>query len=162
MARPIVLNPSVHLTPADIAIDDRDNPSLIQVHLKVSKTDQLRKGISVFVGSTGNDICPVAAVTAYLAIRGASAGPFFRFSRSEPTKERFIQVREALTSNPASYAGHSFRIGAATTAAEVGVEDSTIRALGRWKSDAFQSYVKLPRDKLAAMSKVLGSSPIQE
>ena len=38
-------DPSTHLTPSDIAIDDRDNPTLVQVYLNVSKTDQGRKGI---------------------------------------------------------------------------------------------------------------------
>ena len=156
-------NPAIHLTPADVAIDKRENPSLIQVQLKASKTDQLRRGVSIFIGKTGDNICPVAAISAYLAVRGADGGPFFRFPTGEPlTKENFTKhVRAALTScgfNPALYAGHSFRIGAATTAAERGIEDSTIKALGRWKSDAFQAYIKIPREKLAAMSKVLSAS----
>ena len=55
----------------------------------------------------------------------------------------------------AQYSGHSFRIGAATTAASVGIEDSLIKTLGRWESNAYQIYVKVPRDNLAAVSKRL-------
>ena len=40
------------------------------------------------------------------------------------------------------YAGHSFRIGAATTA---DVNDALIKTLGRWKSDAYTLYVRVPR-----------------
>ena len=39
--------------------------------------------------------------------------------------------------------GHSFHIGAATTAAERRLEDSTIKALGRWHSSAYLAYVRL-------------------
>ena len=53
------------------------------------------------------------------------------------------------------YSGHSFRIGAATTAASVGVEDSLIKTLGRWESSAYLLYVRVPRDRLALVSKRL-------
>ena len=155
-------DPESDLTPRDVALDCRDSPSLVEIHLKTSKTDQERKGVSVFIGSTGDDLCPVAALAAYLAIRGQSEGPLFQVANSVPlTKEKFTsRVRSALGSiglDPASYAGHSFRIGAATTAAEKGIEDSSIKALGRWKSEAFQAYIKMPRAKLASFAKVLSS-----
>ena len=35
--------------------------------LKRSKTDQFGRGVEVFVGATGDEICPVRAVTAYAA-----------------------------------------------------------------------------------------------
>ena len=35
------------------------------------------------------------------------------------------------------YSGHSFQIGAATTAGSVHVEDHLIKILGRWSSDAY-------------------------
>lgn len=35
----------------------------------------------------------------------------------------------------------SFRIGSATEAARIGLEESKIKKLGRWKSSAFKSYV---------------------
>jgi hypothetical protein len=39
------------------------------------------------------------------------------------------------------YSGHSFRIGAATTAARNGME---VQTLGRWKSEAYKVYIRLP------------------
>ena len=45
--------------------------------------------------------------------------------------------------DPNGYKGHSFRIGAATYAAEQGVSDDKIRHLGEWKSDAFKKYIRI-------------------
>ena len=40
------------------------------------------------------------------------------------------------------YAGHSFRIGVATTVASQGLQDSLIKTLGRWESSAYQCTSK--------------------
>ena len=50
---------------------------MVQVRIKQSKTDLFRKGVLVYVGRTGGELCPVAAMTAHLAIRGRAPGPFF-------------------------------------------------------------------------------------
>ena len=41
--------------------------------------------------------------------------------------------------------GHSFRAGLATLMAQAGFEDKDIQSIGRWSSDAFKKYIKLPR-----------------
>ena len=156
-------DPACHLSPADVSIDSRDSPSLVRFFLKTSKTDQLHQGVPIILGRANSPICPVAAATAYIAVRGQAPGPFFRFRDTKPlTQDRFISaVRAALSQLglPCSdYACHSFRIGAATTAAEHGIEDSTIQALGRWKSDAFRTYIRIPQETLAAVTAIMGSS----
>ena len=72
------------------------------------------------------------------------------------------RVRSALAVTVAGiqasqFAGHSFRIGAASTAAARGVEDSLIKTLGRWRSSAYLLYVRIPRERLADLSRVLAS-----
>ena len=43
--------------------------------------------------------------------------------------------------NTAHYAGHSFLVGAATTAAHADLSEATIKMLGHWESAAFERYV---------------------
>ena len=85
----------------------------------------------------------MAAMEAYLSVRGNSSGPPFHWESGVPlSKASFVKhVRAALEEAglPAKdYAGHSFRIGAATTAAVAGIEDSAIQTLGWWESSAFK------------------------
>ena len=45
-----------------------------------------------------NDLCPMAAILAYVACRGTEGGCFFKFQDGLLTKDRFIvAVRRALT-----------------------------------------------------------------
>lgn len=137
-------------------------PAFVRVLLKQSKTDPFRKGVALYVGATGNDLCPVAALLDFLQSRGTAPGPLFRFADGRPlTRSRFVDlVREALVRagfNASQYCGHSFRIGAATTAAARGIEDSIIKTLGRWESLAYLQYVRLPREQLTGYSAVLAA-----
>ena len=100
---------------------------------------------------------------AYLAVRGMKQGPLFQMKDGQPlTRECVVHnVRQALQtlgSESSHYAGHSFRIGAATTAAERGIPDSTIKVLGRSKSEAFQTYIRLPSQWLASVTQHLSAA----
>lgn len=44
--------------------------------------------------------------------------------------------------DPSRYKSHSFRIGAATCAAQKGYSEEVIKALGRWSSGAFRGYIR--------------------
>ena len=105
-------------------------------------------------------MCPVGAILAYLAVRGRSAGPLFRSQDGTPlTKQQFVgkfrQTLAMLDFSERQYAGHSFRIGAATAAVTAGIEDSAIKLMVQWQSDAFQRYIKTPRSTLASLSRQL-------
>ena len=154
-----------NLEPTDIAVDNRSDPTYITVKLRRHKTDQHGIGTTIVIGRTGTELCPVAAVLSYLAWRPASPGPLFIQQDGTPlTRSSLVAaVREALTSaglDVAGYNGHSFRIGAASTAARAGLPDSLIQSLGRWKSAAFLRYIRVPTEQLISVSSTLvGSNP---
>ena len=132
-------DPGQHLTFSDMAVDDPSNPKTIAVRIKQSKTDLFRQGVTVFLGRTDTALCPVAAVLPYLALRGPGDGLLFRFKDGRAlTRSRLVTaIREALAKaglKPEEFAGHSFRIGAATTAAACGLPVDLIKMLGRWRS----------------------------
>ena len=157
-------DPAVHMTPGDVAVDSHASPSLIRLRLKQSKTDPFRRGCDIYLGKTDAELCPVRAMLAYLARRGAETGPLFLYEDGFPlSRDRLVtEIRESLTAcgrHPDGFSGHSFRIGAATTAASRGLEDSTIQTLGRWRSEAFKRYVRLDAQTLASFSRSLVAPP---
>ena len=85
--------------------------------------------IFLHVGRIGDDHCPVAALLAFIAVRGGSSGPLFCHPNG-----RLLTSTQVVAAR--GHAGHSFRTEAATTAAECGLEDSLIKALDRWESEA--------------------------
>ena len=155
-------NPEVHLSLADVALDSHSSPSLMRVRIKQSKTDPFRLGVDIYLGKAPPPLCPISAMVAYIASRGPQPGPLFLFSDgSSLSRQRLVDlVRDCLRRaglNEGSYAGHSFRIGAATTAAATGVEDSLIQTLGRWQSSAYLRYIHISRSSLASVSQLLAS-----
>ncbi len=155
-------DPSTHLCFGDVSVDDIAAPGIVKLRLKASKTDPFRKGVEIVLGRTHTALCPVTALLSYLAIRGNRPGFLFLFEDDRPlTKAHFIlKVREALSHlgiDSSRYAGHSFRIGAATAAGAQGIDDSVIQMLGRWKSSAYQRYIQTPRDQLARYSALIAT-----
>ena len=151
-----------HLAYGDIRVNSTSNPSWMEVHIKQSKCDQLSKGVTLTVGATHMDICPVAAMLGYLVEWGSSPGPLFRFADGRYlTRNRFVSALRATLGesgiNPALYAGHSFRVGATTTAALRGMQDSLIKTLGRWDSSAYMTYIHTAQSTLISVSKALMS-----
>lgn len=153
-----------HLTAGDVAVDSHTNPTILAVRLKVTKTDPFGEGITIYLGKTAGPVCPVSALLQYLARRPPREGPLFIDHQGNPlTKASFTRrLRETLTRagiDPSRYKGHSFRIGAATTAAACGISDSLIKTLGRWRSEAYQAYIRIPASDLASISTVLVRDP---
>ncbi len=136
-----------HLAWEDVMLERAASRKCIGLRIKESKTDRQRAGAMVTLHKTGTDICPVESVLRFMVTRGAGPGPFFTDREGVGlTRRVFVEeVRKALAKKGASVegiSGHSFRIGAATAAAESGATAEEVKALGRWKSGAYSGYVR--------------------
>ena len=153
-----------HLSPADISIDDRNNPQLRKVKIKQSKTDPFRRGVDIYLGATRTTLRPIKAILPYLAQRpNHHNGPLFIFEDGRSlTRQRFSSILDNLLLrlhfDTTQCNTHSFRIRAVTTAAQVNIPRTSIQMLGRWKSYAYQTYIKTPPQELPHISKYVASS----
>lgn len=155
-------NEKDHLMTKDITFLPKSAPQYMLVKIKTSKTDPFRQGQTILIGRSLSKICPVSAMLAYLDTKHSTVGPnpIFTYengsflTRGKLTDEtRLLLSRRGL--NSAEYAGHSFRIGAATTAAAANLPPWLIKVLGRWSSDCFERYIKTPTSILAQVSQKL-------
>ena len=97
----------------------------------------------------GSPFCPVKAMESYLAVHGNSSGPLVIFAGGILVTKSFFfaQLNKSLAwagLSSSSYKGHSFHIGAATTAAIQRVSEDEIQRMGRRNSQAFKKYIGIP------------------
>ena len=155
----------VALTPEDVTVSA--DGSSMTVHLKQSKTDTHGHGVDILIGrSTDATICPVRLYTQYWQIRRPAAGSkdslFTYQAGTSLTKEKLTEELRTLlaldgVTNYRHYASHSFRIGAATSAAVTGVPEWLIRRMGRWDSDAVYMYIRKDRESVLSVSAQLST-----
>ena len=139
-------DPSTDLLLSDVALDNTEFPTLIQITLKQSKGYQFRKGSQICLGKTGHAICPVNTLVQYLINRGDASGPLFVWPNHKAlTSASFSCVLSKalrqLNMDPHQFNMHTFRIGAATSVKQTGMSDLHLKALGRWRSDAYLCYI---------------------
>ena len=114
---------------------------------------------------TGLSTCPIKAMTVYARqVETSSNNPVFRAGIFQPLTQKKLNriLRNLLQQgglNHVDYSSHSFRIGAATTAAAAaGLPPWLIKALGRWHSDAYLAYIRYSNSMLSSVPQVLAST----
>ncbi|XP_055356622.1 uncharacterized protein LOC129601767 [Paramacrobiotus metropolitanus] len=121
----------------------------VYLHLRSSKTDQYREGCRISLQASGRSVCAVRAMRSYLALRKSLKSPhtaLYLTADGLPV-QRCAFTRElslALHGVPNNhlFTPHSFRIGAASSAAANGTPFHDIQRAGRWRSDAYASYIR--------------------
>lgn len=150
-------NPARHLSTQDITISDK----ALTFTIKTSKTDQLGKSVTRTIPATKSSTCPVKAMQQYLQLQAQRGyGPLFiwhsgHYLTREALSHILKELVRAASLNPSSFSSHSFRIGAATTAAATGLPDWLLRSLGRWKSDTYLRYIRTPSAPLEEAATIM-------
>ncbi len=141
-------NTNIHPTISDLAVLDDKAMSFL---IKQSKTDQTKKGHFIYIFNLQSPILPYQALLAFLQLRKSQSkspsDPLFTDDSNRPIARFWFQkhLKSVLLVSgiPANnFSSHSFRIGAATTAAQKGLSQQQIQMLGRWSSGAFKSYIR--------------------
>jgi len=137
-------------------INISDDKLHYSVFLKVSKTDPFRQGVHINIYSN-NKLCPLSSMQQFYAMKlsqGAHAhSPLFCNNHSVVTRQQFIShirhILSILALNETNYNGHTFRIGAATSAVAGGIEVHMIQTLGRWSSSCYTRYIRTSEEVLS-------------
>ncbi|RXN34412.1 proline and serine-rich 1-like protein [Labeo rohita] len=141
-------DPNTNPTISDLTILDNETISFL---IKQSKTDQAKRGHVIYIFNLPSPIQPYQSVLEFLRLRNSQAKsphePLFLDEAKKPVTRFWFQkhLKSVLQSSgiPAEkFSSHSFRIGAATSAAQKGLSKQQIQTLGRWSSEAFQSYIR--------------------
>ena len=123
---------------------------MVVLHLRMSKSDPFHHGCNVVLAPLGGPVCPVRvrAIKRYLAVLWMDVGlPLFCFqSGAFLSRDRLSFQLQSLLDNvgmdSSSCISHSFRIGAASSAAAAGLPEHLIQRMGRWTSECFKTYVR--------------------
>ena len=138
-ATPVAFEASFDLLVNDVSFSN----GIATICIKSSKTDPFRQGVNIRLPSISNSrLCPVTALSAFLARRGYTPGPLFTFSNGRYLTRQDMHWLLSQITNGVNLNTHSFRIGGASAAASAGVSNSTIQVLGRWSSNAYLQYLR--------------------
>ncbi|XP_076114389.1 uncharacterized protein LOC143082555 [Mytilus galloprovincialis] len=120
----------------------------IRLHLTHSKGDQTGKGISIDIRKTDSTVCPILLLKRYLRVRPIKNVPLLcHLGGKCVSRYQFSGILSKALNvigiDSSGYKSHSFRIGAASEASAKRISNEEIMKLGRWKSGAYRSYIRL-------------------
>ena len=119
--------------------------------LPMSKTDPFGAGATVYLFARPSACCPVTALYHFTQCHPSPSGPLFMFQDGGfLPRSHVAAVLSVLFPTQPTLNTHSFRIGGASALAAAGVPDYIIQTLGRWSSDSFLRYIRLPARALLA------------
>lgn len=151
-------DPTSTLCYKDVGTDVGSNMAV--VHIKASKTDPFQNGMSIELYANKSLLCPVEALARFIAVHPTRSGPMFTWQDGRFLTRKHVNttLQRLKPSHLTDMSSHSFRIGAATTAAAAGCPRWLIQTLGRWTSNCFKDYIRVPKETLARVSNSLATT----
>ena len=151
--RKTTYDPGTTLLYKDITFKSDGSISLL---IKKSKTDPFRQGVVLRIAKNDSPLCPVNALCHLARIHPSKSGPLFTFANGRYLSRRDVnKLLVESTGGKMNISSHSLRIGAASTAAASGCPKWLIQALGRWSSDCFRQYIRIPKNTIDRTSSIL-------
>ena len=109
---------------------------IVRIHIKLSKTEPFRNGADIHSGRTYHNVCPV--------IRGKQPDPLFVLADNTILPEQFSH--QLLKCTPVQHTSSGLEQPWQP------IKLVYPKALGHWKSDAYQRYIRTPTEQLANLS----------
>ena len=109
---------------------------------------------------TGDMLSPVAAVLSFMASRGSSKGPFFRFFNGQPLTK--VKLQSTFKKHCVAWVRHGKTSLVIASASELPLQQQMedqktlfFHMLGHSNSSAFLVYICTPREKLAQLAQAI-------
>ncbi|XP_043961459.1 uncharacterized protein PB18E9.04c-like [Gambusia affinis] len=139
---------NLYVPSRDLAFSDlKFHPDYYSLDLKHSKA---KGACTIFVARINGPFCPFLAMFKFALLRRKVSFPseaLFLTPEGNPMSTtwflKHLRLLLAAINLPhKQFSGHSFRIGAATSAAAQGISSTSLQQLGRWSSSAYSSYIR--------------------
>ena len=158
-------DPDFALLTGDIKIKPgRDNKDdrILEIKIKCPKESKAGKAVILEIYETKGSLCPVKAFDRWESRTTKCIGlPLFREESGSiltgAKMNRWLKGRLEghVDYTKGKFTSHSFRIGLATTMGTEGFCEADIKEAGRWSSNAYELYMKLPRVKRSSVAKAI-------
>lgn len=151
------------ITPIDVNFTRQPH---LTCTVKVKSSKNSIHGCSVVIGCSKKPVCAPCWLHYLLSITiHPPSSPIFLYYSGEPLNPRDLtsfmrQTLRAAGLPPLAVTPHSLRAGSATDAAGLGLQDSAIQSLGRWRSGAFARYIRPSPAHQASNAALLASSQL--
>ena len=138
---------------------------MLQIRLKSPKEDRIGRDKIIDVYQSNGILCSLRAYKRWDKLRRDRGPdtPVFRLENGRCLTGRSFNkhlkqfLAKHIDYRQGKITSHSFRAGMATLLGQIGFSDEEIMSLGRWSSDSFERYLKLPRTKRADIARKIGN-----